>query len=123
MGSLAASVVAAAASPAARGGFVEWDWKRLGSLRGWESRGRKNEGRRGAPEVRRGSGVLEEKYVLETVRSGAVRLIFAVALLVAFALAVFVAVVERNRWIVRPKGRPIIDAMGVGSGIGGVYET
>jgi len=41
------------------------------------------------------------------VQSGVVRLIFEVALLVAFALAVFVAVVERNYWIVQLKGWPI----------------
>lgn len=87
------------------GGLVEWDWKLLGIFWGCESRGRKNDGRR---RSRRGRGVLEEKYVLETVRRGVV---CEVALIVAFA--VFVVFVERNRWIVRPRGRPIIAAIGV----------
>ena len=59
MGSLPASAAPPPRpGPGGGGGLVEWDWKRLGILGGWESRGRKNDGRRGP---RRGRGVLEEK--------------------------------------------------------------
>lgn len=122
-----ATVEDAGESDGPRERVVEEKFRRGGVRRravafGRERRGEKKDCRRALRGGWTLLGIVEEKYVREIVREGAgwcgsALLSLPAVVVVVVLLVVKVVEEEKKRWSGRPRGRPIIDAIGGGGGL------